>query len=468
MTPTPSIFVLIASYRDPECQWTVKDLFDKAARPERIRVGICWQADPEEDEDCFEVETRPDQVDAVHFRPEESQGLGWARAQAQALLRDEDYALQIDSHMRFVQDWDERMLTMLAQCDSPSPVLTVYPPGYTPPDRLDPDPGPRVQCVQRFGGNGILFYSAKRPPSGLQPTAPMATACVAGGFLFGPARWLRAIAHDPYIYFNGEEHALAVRLWTHGFDLFSPHETLIYHYYLRSESPKPWTDDPNTSARQRTTLLRLRQLLAPSTVPDRDRADLGIYGLGAERSLADYEAYAGVSFAARSIAAYARSFPYVRSADLAATLLTEHSLEVSDQAELFIVDDEGLLFSAARGEIYHLNTAATYVWCAMEAGASWDELVAGLSDFCAMTAADAENTLANLVVHWRGQGVLRGNEADAEEGELAPSRDDLAEVEDQAEMSLPAQADGPTGAALSIAGQLFLRAILRRANMSTG
>ena len=37
-----SIFVSICSYRDSECQHTVKDLFDKAAYPGRISLGICW------------------------------------------------------------------------------------------------------------------------------------------------------------------------------------------------------------------------------------------------------------------------------------------------------------------------------------------------------------------------------------------------------------------------------------------
>ena len=84
MTEPPSIFVLIASYRDPECQWTVRDLYEKATYPDRIRVGICWQADPEEDRHCFEIETRPEQVDVLNFLPEESQGVCWARSKAQA------------------------------------------------------------------------------------------------------------------------------------------------------------------------------------------------------------------------------------------------------------------------------------------------------------------------------------------------------------------------------------------------
>ena len=39
----PKIFVSIASFRDSETQYTVKDLFENALFPERIFVGICWQ-----------------------------------------------------------------------------------------------------------------------------------------------------------------------------------------------------------------------------------------------------------------------------------------------------------------------------------------------------------------------------------------------------------------------------------------
>ena len=67
--PSTRIFVQIASYRDRECQWTVKDLFEKARHPDRVFVGICWQTFPDLDEDCFEVETRPEQVRTLQFRP---------------------------------------------------------------------------------------------------------------------------------------------------------------------------------------------------------------------------------------------------------------------------------------------------------------------------------------------------------------------------------------------------------------
>ena len=108
------IFVQIASYRDIECQWTVKDLFDKAEHPERITIGICWQYDPEEDKDCFLIAERPAQVRISPFHWKESLGVCWARHQAGLLWEGEEYALLIDSHMRAVPGWDRLLIEQLA------------------------------------------------------------------------------------------------------------------------------------------------------------------------------------------------------------------------------------------------------------------------------------------------------------------------------------------------------------------
>ena len=40
-----SIFVSVAAYRDPECQWTMRDLFRQAGEPELVTVGVVWQID---------------------------------------------------------------------------------------------------------------------------------------------------------------------------------------------------------------------------------------------------------------------------------------------------------------------------------------------------------------------------------------------------------------------------------------
>jgi hypothetical protein len=44
-----TIFVSIAAFRDAECQWTLRDMFLKAAHPDRVTAGVVWQVDPVHD-----------------------------------------------------------------------------------------------------------------------------------------------------------------------------------------------------------------------------------------------------------------------------------------------------------------------------------------------------------------------------------------------------------------------------------
>ncbi len=416
----PRIFVHIPSYRDRECQWTVEDLFEKARHPGRVFVGICWQTLPEEDQDCFQVQARPEQVRALHFHIHEARGLGWARQHASSLWQGEEYSLQIDSHMRFVPGWDEKMLAMLAACDSPDPVLTAYPPGYTPPCQLHGRDGACVQGIKGFLPSGILEFTTLPVPAGIEATRPLPTAACAGGFIFGSSRILRDVPFDAEIYFNGEEPSLAVRLWTHGFDLFSPHETVIYHYYKREDGARHWNDSKEGGKLHKRTLRRMKALCEPAACLPEEVAELGVYGLGTRRSLAEYEAFSGVNFAGKTLADYARRFPGVRGEALA----LEASLAPAPGLHLFILDEEGLLFSAAKGEFYRLNPSATFVWCQLEEGLDWPGIGAELAAWRGIPLGEAERELANLAAHWLGQGILRktGAEPPAEAPKKAGRR----------------------------------------------
>src|SRR5947208_582841 len=132
------IFVQIASYRDPECEPTLADLFARAAAPDRISVGLCWQHDPGEGGRRFADGTRPSQVRRLDVPASESRGVCWARHLAQQLWRGEEYTLVTDSHMRFAPGWDDKLIDELHECPSPRPALTCNPARYQPPDRLEP------------------------------------------------------------------------------------------------------------------------------------------------------------------------------------------------------------------------------------------------------------------------------------------------------------------------------------------
>lgn len=306
------IFVQIASYRDPECQWTINDLFDKALNPDRVFVGVVWQYTPAEDKHCFEVETRPRQVRVERFNARFSQGVCWARALAQKLWRDEEYTLQIDSHTRFEPDWDQKLIELCRQTGSPKPVISCYPPAYTPPDRRYTG-FIYSMGAKAFNRDGILSLIGKAIKVEDAPAEPIPGAFCSGCFLFAPSAVIREVPYDPHLYFFGEEITLAVRLWTHGWDLFHPNMPVVYTNWDRKYRKTHFEDHADWPARHQLACLRVKHLLGmgrsdnPAALQDLDR-----YSLGSARTLKEYQRYSGVNFARQSLNARARdglSFP---------------------------------------------------------------------------------------------------------------------------------------------------------------
>jgi peroxiredoxin len=300
MASPPTIFVQIASYRDPECQWTVKDLFEKAEHPEQVTVGICAQCDPELDKDCFVVPSpRPAQTKMINVRPHESEGVCWARAKTQELFEDQDYVLMIDSHMRFIQNWDTELIAELKRCGSPKSFLSTYPPGYKPPNDLEKNPKPIVMRAKPFTPQGDIRFEGE--VLSRIPERPLRGAFLAAGLLFAPGKFVREVPYDRRIYFNQEEITLATRAFTHGWDVYSPTKSFVYHYYNEPKRgevrPLHWHDNKDWTQLQTLSIQRARYLLAGEKPADpKALEEIDRYGMGKARSLADYEAFSGIDF----------------------------------------------------------------------------------------------------------------------------------------------------------------------------
>lgn len=297
----PRIFVNIASYRDPECQWTIKDLFEKAQDPDRISVGLCWQCIEEEDAHCFEIVTRPEQCREIRIDARQSKGVCWARNLVQSLWRGEEYTLQIDSHMRFVRDWDEKLLEMHAGLPSRRAVLSSLAPRYWPPDKLGPS-NIRTMQPHYFDDQGLLLLLAPTTPETSAPATPQPNPFIAAGYLFGPGEINTEIPYDPYIYFMGEGITLAARLWTHGWDIFTPNRVILYHRAEREGRPLHWQDHPESRQQEQLTGRRVRHFFGMEASDDEEAIrDIGRYSLGTARSLEAYESFCGVDFRKRLI-----------------------------------------------------------------------------------------------------------------------------------------------------------------------
>lgn len=297
-TEHPRIFVSIAAYRDSECQWTLRDLFEKATFPERVFPGVVFQYLPDKDQHCFQFETRPEQVRMLKLHALESRGACWARHLVQSLWQGEEYYLQIDSHMRFEPDWDERLIRMLELCPASKPVLSTYPPGYEPPDNLNP----KMYCtltVRGIDDNGLVSLIAASAPLSSAPEIPLKNPFLAAGFIFARGQFIQEVPYDPHLYFSGEEITLAARAFTHGWDLFTPTDVICYHHYNR-KAPVHWSDHEKWHLLNRRAVARVRHLLGLEQSTDPEvLVELDRFGLGTVRTFSEYEALSGIDFSQR-------------------------------------------------------------------------------------------------------------------------------------------------------------------------
>ena len=153
-----TIFIQIASYRDPELMPTIKDCILKAKYPGNLSFGICWQHSKDDIWDNLdEVATLPN-FTIMDVLWKESRGLGWARSHTQKMWKGEKYTLQLDSHHRFIQHWDEVLIGMVALCNSEKPIITTYGASYTPGEPLQ-NIAPNKMIGTKFTPYGtILFF----------------------------------------------------------------------------------------------------------------------------------------------------------------------------------------------------------------------------------------------------------------------------------------------------------------------
>lgn len=306
-----TIFVLIASYRDPECRTTVQDLFENAALPERVSIGICWQFDPSDPFDCiYGDQSFPGNIRIERVPHKQSNGVCWARHRASQLVKNEAYVLTIDSHTLFEPGWDITFLEELSSCPSKRAILSAYPAGYTLP-RKKRYPPPNVNSAHwhrlRYEAPGDQFpegnirgnndYLLRRSSY----DEPVRAAFFAAGCTFMPAQALRQVPFDPYLDWDEEEISYSARLWSYGWNLYAPRRHLVHHLYAKNRSAegsynfRRHTENDQLYKRFVRSKRRYFHIIGAiqSEAPDA-LVELKRYGLGTARSLRAFEAFAGI------------------------------------------------------------------------------------------------------------------------------------------------------------------------------
>lgn len=300
-TSRKTIFASIASYRDPDCINTVKSLMENAAFPERVSFGICWQFVPREEPALLQLFEYQEKLRQVSLPARDSRGPCLARSLVQQLWAGEDYYFQVDSHMRFVAGWDEKLINTIESCPSNKPVLSTYPLSFIPPDSFPQDALVEIR-PRYFDEQGVLHQHSALTAMPDHPLEPSGTYFISAGMLFAPGRVIREVPYDPYIYFAGEEISLALRLWTHGWDIFNPNAVIAYHNYQKDTLRKRhWEDQAQWSRLNRISTARIRFLTGQSILDSADvLVDMDKYGIGSFRTIMDYQNASGLDFTART------------------------------------------------------------------------------------------------------------------------------------------------------------------------
>ncbi|OQS05126.1 GlcNac transferase [Thraustotheca clavata] len=311
------IFVGLSAFRDGvRCGKTIFTGFLRARRPDLLYFGVVDQLSPEDfkclDEYCkLAKEKWPEEeckykshIKIDERRADESRGPTLARHYQQRLVGDQEFCLQLDAHSIFTIDWDVGIVEDWKTTDNEMAVLSTYlhdlndfigPNGKN----LAPQHLPHI-CQTMRGGNGLVRNIGADLI--LQPKYPQMSALWGAGLSFSKCHAEKRVPIDPHTLwmFDGEEFLRASRLWTHGYDMYSPSRTgcVVYHNY--TSVPKRFESiqiDETTRAQERERgINRFKFLVHWPFKGEMDNAELDKYQYGTARSLESYLEFSGITF----------------------------------------------------------------------------------------------------------------------------------------------------------------------------
>jgi hypothetical protein len=311
-----SIYIQIASYRDPDLVNTISDLVKNSSGKHKLRVGVIDQYCEEDnfydiEKDFKKLKSKHSTLDYEKINYRDTKGVCWVRHLLNKKYKREKYTLQLDSHHRFIKDWDLVLIKMLKDLEKEGynkPLLTTYCPAFIQQTGEKFSHATQMD-FDRFTPEGALFFKSGLVPNWEEKTLPVPSRFISGHMIFVDGKFCKEVLYDPYYLFHGEEINLTVRAYTHGYDLFHPHRPVVYHEYSRSHRPrKCWDDDPLWGQQNSKSHLRNRKFFEM----DGEKKDIDFeeFDLGSERTIEDYEEYSGVSMRRRSVQQYTIDLHY--------------------------------------------------------------------------------------------------------------------------------------------------------------
>tara|TARA_B100000902_G_scaffold386626_1_gene429523 strand:- start:1336 stop:2313 length:978 start_codon:yes stop_codon:yes gene_type:complete len=296
------IFCSIASYQDPILPYTIKSILENSKYKNDLVLGVFDQS-----KDI--LKDLPDNVRYKTCDPEDAKGACWARSTIQTdLFEGEDIFMQIDSHTLFEKDWDKDLLEKYSNCFNwfEKPIITGYPRGFdvlvskggflnTDEEYIfrittdDPDQTHALQLHLPW----VRGYNPGQMAHVIPGKKYFRGFAMAGGGIFTEGKWVEEVPYDKEIYFNGEEATLALRSFTHGYDMVHVPNLPLYHWYNTEEIELKrklhWDGNPEEKEKIINESFKKVDRVLQGKVTDK-------YGIGNKRTLKEYADLSGMDY----------------------------------------------------------------------------------------------------------------------------------------------------------------------------
>ena len=302
-----SIFISIAGYRDPLLKKTLEDAMAQARHPDRLVFGVVDQSYDREfiniDQLAFNKQVRYLRID-----PHMTRGCCFARNLSQSLWAGEQLYFQCDSHTLFDKDWDAIFEAEFFRLQAwhELPVITAYPRAFkcvdNKTDRLEKI-NIENHAMTLVVDEKFLFkedYYLGTVCKLTKHTDTVSGYMISANCLFTAGQVCEDVPYDPYLFFHGEEHSLALRLWTSGYSIFHMPMTPVYHHYGRDYRTTMWGDAFLETQRNEAwwqSDKRSKSRLKYIVTGQRG----GQYGVGSVRTINDYIRYCGINYYIREV-----------------------------------------------------------------------------------------------------------------------------------------------------------------------
>ena len=300
--PNKLIFVNLASYRDPECYKTIQSLIMNSYNWKNLRIVVCEQNSEEDIPYNYLLDPIYNNIiNVIKLSYKEARGPTYARYLIQQQYNKEEYYLQIDSHTRFEKFWDLKLINTLNNLPDKS-CLTQYLPNY-----LLNDTKPREQIrgslnvSQICSLDGFTRITSPHLPI-LEYNSPFKSNGWSGCFSFSKGDICNDAPIDCYTpdVFFGEEMDICLRLFTRGWNFYSPEYPIAYTNFNRQYRETFWEKKGLGYDKNITLCSRLRIHYRLGTLPtylknkiENECPELlikkNLFKLGNKRSLEDYQ-----------------------------------------------------------------------------------------------------------------------------------------------------------------------------------